>query len=256
MPYAANLHAILDREPPPAEGLRSTDIDYRVADTSCRGYLSRPSDDTERPGVLVLHDWLGVGDYVRMRADMLARLGYVALSADLYGAEVRPTPEEAPKLAASYYADQELLRQRVVGGYQALLEQPGVDRTKTAAIGYCFGGSAALQLARSGAEVGGVVSFHGGLQPGPAGEANAISARVLILHGAIDPVVPDDAVLAVENEFRAVSTLDWQLTTYAGAMHAFTLPDAADPGHGAQFNATAERRSWLAMKNFLTELFG
>ena len=255
MPYAPSLTAILDREPRPAAGLTSDEVDYAVGDTTCRGYLSRPADDERHPGVLVLHDWLGVGDYVRMRADMLARLGYAAFAADLYGVDVRPSPEEAPGVAAGYYRDQELFRRRIVGGYQAMLAQTGVDQTKTAAIGYCFGGSAALQLARTGADVGGVVSFHGALRSGPEGEAAAISARVLILHGAIDPVVGDEDVLAVENEFRAVAHLDWTLTTYASSMHAFTLPEANDPEHGAQFNPTAERRSWLAVKNFLTELF-
>ena len=253
MPYPASLTAILDREPAGA-GTRSTEIDYEVDGVVCRGYVARPDDDAEHPGVLIAHDWLGVSDYVRMRADMLARLGYVALAADLYGADVRPTDEEAPQVAGGYYRDLPLLRRRALGGHATLLAQPGVDAGRTAAIGYCFGGSAVLQLARTGADLKGVVSFHGALQTGPEGEAADIRAKLLVLNGAVDPVVPDEAVLAFADELRQVPTLDWQLTAYSGAMHAFTLPDADAPDHGAQFHPAAERRSWLAMKNFLAEV--
>ncbi len=255
MTYPSNLTAVLDREAPPATGTTSNDLDYEVGGVLCRGYLSRPDDDQNHPGVLVVHEWTGIGDYVRMRADMLARLGYVALAADLYGADVRPTQQEAPAIAGRYYQDQPLLRSRLVGSFETLLAQPGVDPQATAAIGYCFGGAAALQLARTGIDVGGVVSFHGSLQTGPEGEAAAIRAKVLVLHGAADPLVPQAAVTALQDELRAAPTLDWQLTAYSGAMHAFTMPGVDVPEHGAQFNPTAERRSWQAMKNFLSEVF-
>ena len=251
--YAANLTEILEREPLPATGTIGHEVDYKVGDVLCRGYLARPDDDEDHPAVLVIHDWLGVSDYVRMRADMLARLGYQAFAGDIYGADTRPTPAQAPAVAGAYYADPELLRSRVSAAFERMLAEPGADRARTAAIGYCFGGSAVLQLARTGADVGSVVSFHGALQTGPTGEAERIRARLLVLAGALDPVVPDDAVLAFENELRAAPDLDWQLTTYAGAMHAFTVPDADSPDHGAVFNARAEKRSWQAMKAFLTE---
>jgi dienelactone hydrolase len=255
MPYPASLTAILDREPA-RSATRSAEVEYEVDGVLCRGYVARPDDDADHPGVLVAHDWVGVSDYVRMRADMLARLGYIALAADLYGADVRPTEQEAPKVAAQYYGDLDLFRRRVLGGYAELLAQPGVDADRTAAIGYCFGGSAVLQLARAGADVNGVVSFHGALQTGPEGEAAGITAKLLVLNGAVDPVVPDEAVLAFADELRSVPSLDWQLTAYSGAMHAFTLPDADAPDHGAQDHAVAERRSWQAMKNFLAEVLG
>lgn len=251
--YSENLTQILEREPL-AAGVVGTEVDYRVGDTDCRGYLARPDDDAVHPGVLVVHDWLGVSDYVRMRADMLARLGYVAFAADIFGADTRPTPGEAAAVAGGYYGDRELWRRRATGGFERLLAESAVDRARTAAIGYCFGGSTAIELARTGAEVGAVVSFHGGLPTGPEGEAQGIRAKLLVLHGGIDPVVPDDAITAFKEEMRTAPDLDWQLTTYSGAMHAFTLPDANTPEHGAQFNAVAERRSWQAMKTFLAEV--
>jgi dienelactone hydrolase len=254
--YAARLTAILDREPPPAAGVATSSVEYVVDGVTCRGYLARPDDGRSHPAVLVLHDWLGVGDYVRMRAEMLARLGYVAFAADLYGAGTRPAPAEAPAVARGFYDDPELWRTRITGGFQRLLAEPGVDDARTAAIGYCFGGAAALELARAGADVRAVVSFHGGLRTGPPGEAARISARLLVLHGACDPVVPDDAVVAFVDELRGAPDVDWQLVIYAGAMHAFTLPDADAPERGAQYHPVAERRSWQAMKHFLADSFG
>ncbi|MDX6365734.1 MAG: hypothetical protein QOK30_810 [Nocardioidaceae bacterium] len=252
-PYAPNLADILDREPMPTVAVVGTEVDYSVGGVACRGYLARPDDDDSHAGVLIVHDWLGVTDYVRMRADMLARLGYTAFAADVYGADVRPSPSEAPAVAGGYYGNRPLWRERVAGGFDRLLDEPSVDRERTAAIGYCFGGSGALELARTGVELRAVVSFHGALPTGPDGEAQRIRAKLLVLRGAIDPVVPDEAVVAFQDELRQAPDLDWQLTTYSGAMHAFTIPDANSPDHGSVFNAVAERRSWRAMKEFLAE---
>lgn len=253
MAYTPEQTAILEREPLPPQGTTSAEVTYDVEGTTCSGYLARPDDYQPHPGVLVVHNWLGVTDAVRFRADMLARLGYVAFAVDVFGAEVRPTPEEAPGVAGGFYGDQRLFRARLTAGLEQLLAQPGVDATRTAAMGYCFGGSGALQLARTGADLKAVVSFHGALQAGPAGEAADIRAKVLVLTGAIDPVVPPEAVDAFESELRTVPELDWQVVTYSGSMHAFTEPDADAPDHGAQFNAVAEARSWQAMKNFFAE---
>lgn len=253
--YTPPLTRILEREPLPEDGIVSGDVDYEADGVAYRGYSARPADDGRHPGILVVHDWLGVTDYVRMRCDMLARLGYSAFAGDIYGADIRPTPEEAPAVAAGFYRDRPLWRKRLGEAFDQLLAEPSVDPSRTAAIGYCFGGSAVLELARTGAQVGAVVSFHGGLPTGPAGEAAQIGAKVLVLHGASDPVAPDDAMLAFVNDLRTAPAVDWELTVYAGAMHAFTLPDANDPAHGAQFNAIAERRSWSAMKDFLVETF-
>ena len=253
--YAPDLDRILSREPEPEGGIRTAEIDYDVAGTACRGFLAVPAQAPGPvPGVLVVHDWLGVTDVVRMRCEMLARLGYAAFAADVYGADTRPSDAEAAQVAGRFYGDQALWRQRMTGAFERMLEEDAVDASRTAAIGYCFGGSSALQLARTGADVKAVVSFHGGLQAGPEGEAERIRGSVLILTGAIDPVVPDDAVRAVQDEFRRVPDLDWTVVTYAGAMHAFAVPTADAPDHGAQFHPRAEARSWTAMKDFFAEV--
>lgn len=253
--YAPDLGRILSREPEPAGGTTSREVRYSVDGTGCEGYLATPAEASSPvPGVLVVHDWNGVTDSVRMRCDMLARLGYAAFAADIFGAGVRPSDAEAAQVAGTYYRDPALWRQRVVGAFDRMREEPVVDTARTAAIGYCFGGSTALQLARTGADLRAVVSFHGGLAIGPAGEAEGIRAALLILTGAIDPVVPARDVQALEAELGRVPHLDWQVVTYSGAMHAFTVPGANVPDHGAQFDARAERRSWTAMKDFFAEV--
>ncbi|MCU1472333.1 dienelactone hydrolase family protein [Amnibacterium sp.] len=253
--YAPDLDRILSREPEPAGGTISSDVDYTVGGTPCRGYLAAPAGPAGPvPGVLVVHDWLGVTDSVRMRCDMLARLGYAAFAADIYGADVRPSDAEAARVAGAYYGDQGLWRQRVVGAFDRMREEAVVDRARTAAIGYCFGGSTALQLARTGADLRGVVSFHGALATGPEGEAEGIRAALLVLTGAIDPVVPAEDVQALEAELGRVPGLDWTVVTYSGAMHAFSVPEANAPDHGARFDPRAEARSWIAMKDFFAEV--
>ena len=254
--YSPQLTALLDREPLPSTGVETADVDYEVDGVACRGFTAAPVGDGPYPSVLVLHDWTGVGDYVQMRCEMLARLGYLAFAGDVYGAETRPSQAEAAGVAGGYYADPELFATRVVGAFEAMVAAPRVDPARTAAIGYCFGGTAALLLARTGADVAAVSSFHGVLQPGLGGDASAITAKVQVLTGAADPLVDADAVAAYEADLSTAPGVDWQLTSYAGAMHAFTLPDANAPDHGAQFQPRAEARSWEAMKTFLAEVVG
>jgi dienelactone hydrolase len=233
-------------------------VEYRQGDTVLEGYLAY--DDTfagKRPGVLVVHEWNGLGDYVKKRANQLARLGYVAFCADIYGKGIRPdTVEAAAKEAAKYRgADRSLLRARAQAGLDELRRQPMVDADRLAAIGYCFGGTAVLELARSGADMRGVVSFHGGLDtPNPA-DAKKIRAKVLVLHGADDPHVPPSQVAAFEDEMRK-GGVDWQMVIYGGAVHSFTNPDSgSDPSKGVAYNEKADRRSWEAMKVFFAEIF-
>jgi|SRR5674476_539359 dienelactone hydrolase len=254
---SAPLQGLLEREPEPLAPLRSTEVRYEHDGVPLAGHLVAPSGPGPFPGVLVVHDWYGVGDYVRVRCELLARLGYVALAADIYGDGVRPVdPDQASALARGFYADLPLLRARATAGLERLRAEPAVDGTRVGAIGYCFGGSTVLQLARTGADLAGVVSFHGGLQTGEPGTAQAIRAALLVLTGAVDPVVPDSAVAAFQDELRQAPGLDWQVVSYSGAMHAFTIPGVDSPEHGSQYNAVAERRSWTAMKDFFGEIFG
>jgi dienelactone hydrolase len=234
-------------------------VEYRQGDTVLEGYLAY--DDATvgtRPGVLVIHEWTGLGDYVKMRVVQLAHLGYVAFAPDIYGKGIRPaTAEAAAREAAKYRgADRSLLRARVRAGLDELRKRPMVDGGRLAAIGYCFGGTAALELARSGAELRGVVSFHGGLDTPNPGDAKNIRGAVLVLHGADDPHVPPPQVTAFQEEMRR-ARVDWQLVFYGGAVHGFTNPDAGnDPSKGVAYDKKADLRSWEAMRLFFAEIFG
>ena len=233
-------------------------VDYRQGDTTLEGYLAY--DDSvsgRRPGILVVHEWTGLGPYVRKRVEQLARLGYVAFGADIYGKGIRPaTQEAAAREAGKYKGDRPLLRARVRAGLDELIKQPQVDPKNLAAIGYCFGGTAVLELARSGADIKGVVSFHGGLDTPTPGDARNIKARVLAMQGADDPFVPPAQRAAFMDEMRN-GGVDWQFITYGGAVHSFTNPDAGnDNSKGAAYNAKADQRSWGAMRLFFDELFG
>jgi len=254
MTYAPVFQTVLDREPEPPGGVVGRDVDYDADGTPSRGYLAVPGDAAgPLPAVLVVHDWLGVTDATRMRCDMLARLGYVAFAADVFGADVRPTEAEASTVVGGYYGNRELWRSRLSAAYARLVDEPAADSSRLAAIGYCFGGSSAIELARLGVDLRAVASFHGGLSKGEEGDAERIRAKLLVLTGAADPVVPDDAVKAFEDDLRTAPEVDWQLVSYSGAMHAFTVPNADSPEHGAAYDERADRRSWTAMKDFFAE---
>lgn len=232
-------------------------LEYKQGDTRLVGYLATPEDTAEsRPGVLVVPEWKGLNDYAKQRAEQLAELGYVALAADIYGeGKVVTSNEEAGKLAKQYKDDRDLLRARVNAGLDALKAQSAVDSEKVAAIGYCFGGTAVLELARSGADVNGVVSFHGGLDTPTPEDSKNIKAKVLVLHGGDDPLVPPEQVQAFKDEMRQ-GNVDWQFITYGGAVHSFTNPaSGSDPSQGVAYDAAADRRSWQHMQLFFDELF-
>lgn len=239
----------------PAADLTTRTIEYTQGDAVLEGVLTfDPAGPAKRPGIVVVPNWMGVGPRARESAEKLARLGYVALVADIYGKGVRPASgKEAGVLAGKYKGDRPLLRARVNAALDLLKRQPNVDTTRLGAIGYCFGGTSALELARSGAPVLGVVSFHGGLgSPTPA-DARQIKGKVLALHGADDPYVPEAEVKGFEDEMRAAG-VDWQLVKYSNAVHSFTDLDAgSDNSKGAAYNASADRRSWEAMKDFFAE---
>lgn len=230
---------------------------YEHGDTTLEGYLAYPEASSRPlPGVLVVHDWGGPGDYSRRRAEQIAEAGYVAFAIDMYGQGVRPTStEEKAKQAGIYRSDRALMRARARAGLDVLLTNPKVDARRVAAIGYCFGGGTALELARSGAPIAGVVSFHGNLDtPNPA-DAKAIKAKLLICHGADDPYVPAEQVFAFQQEMKGAG-VDYQFIAYGGAVHAFTQKEAGnDNSKGAAYNESADRRSWQAMRDFFVEIF-
>jgi len=238
-------------------GIGNEIVTYEHDGVVLEGYLAWDDEiEGKRPGVLVVHQWMGVSDNERMRADMLAELGYVAFALDIYGQGVRPqNRQEASQEAGKYYGDRELFRARLTAGLAELKRHPLVDGGRVAAIGYCFGGGGVLELARTGAELAGVVSFHGSLDtPLPAAKGD-IKAKVLVCHGAVDPYVKPEAVHGILEEMEAAG-VDYQLIMYAGAVHAFTQKGAGDdPSQGTAYNAAADRRSWRAMQDFFAEIF-
>jgi len=208
------------------------------------------------PGVVVIHQWMGLTDHERKVADDLAKLGYAALAADIYGEGVRPKDgKEAGAQAGKFKGDRALYQARIKAALDALKAQPGVDGSNIAVIGFCFGGTGALEAARAGLPVKGVVSFHGGLDVPEGRAVKPIAAKVLVCHGAVDPYVPAKDVAAFHEEMKTAKA-DYVFIAYAGAVHAFTQKEAGnDPSKGAAYNEAAATRSWRHMKGFLEESF-
>lgn len=240
--------------PSPA-AIQTRTVEYQQGDTTLEGVLVY--DDavkSKRPGVLIVHQWMGVTDYEKKRAEMLAKLGYVAFCADIYGKGVRlTTVPEAGAQAGKYKGDRALLRARVNAGLDAFKKSELVDANHIAALGYCFGGTTVIELARSGAEVAGVVSFHGGLDSPTPADGKSIKCKVLACHGADDPFVPAKDLTAFEDEMKQAG-VDWQLIQYGGAVHSFTDWKADGSMKGAQYNERADKRSWEDMKQFFAEI--
>ncbi len=211
----------------------------------------------KRPAVLVIHQWTGLTENEKLRSRMLAELGYNVFAADIYGQGIRPKPPESGKEAGKYKGDRKLYRARMNAALDLLKADEHTDASKVAAIGYCFGGTGVLELARAGTEIAGVVSFHGGLDaaPGMTAEAGKIPAKILVLHGADDPFVPAEQIAAFEKEMNDAKA-NWQMNLYSGAVHAFTQKEAGnDNSKGAAYNESADKRSWEAMKSFFAEIF-
>jgi dienelactone hydrolase len=238
--------------------IRSWEVTYRHGDQLLEGFIAWDQNVRgRRPGVLVFPDWMGVGPVGQEVARRLAQSGYVAFVGDMYGKGIRPKDrQQASQLAGSYRKDRPLMRARAKASLDELERSEHVDAHRTAAIGYCFGGTVALELARSGAALSGVVSLHGGLEtPSPA-DAKTFKPRVLALHGADDPLAPTEHRVAFEDEMRKAGA-DWQMVVYGGAVHAFTNRTVGnDKSSGLAYDERADRRSWEAMLAFFQEIFG
>ena len=242
--------------------IKTETIEYKDGDVTCKGVLvyegPPQAKHTRRPGVLIIPEWWGVNDYVKTRAKQLAELGYIAFVADMYGdAKVTTDPKQAGEWAMALRDDRKKLRARAMAGFDAFKKTQPVAMDGSgqfAAIGYCFGGTTVLELARGGADLVGVVSFHGGLDmpdPAPA----AIKAKILICHGADDPMVPPEQVQGFVTELQKAKA-DYQVNWYANSVHAFTNPEADSfKISGIGYNKLADQRSWTAMKDFFTEIF-
>lgn len=222
------------------------------------GYLAYDNAVTEkRPGVMIIHDWNGIDDYEKGRARQLAELGYVAFAADIYGkGNTASEPGKAGEWAGKFRnGDRALFRARAIQGLEFLKAQPQTDATKIAAIGYCFGGTGVLELARSGTELNGVISFHGGLSTSPtAAPTVEVNTRVLVCHGADDPGVPAEEVNAFLDEMRAAK-VDYEFIAYGDAVHSFTNPGAGnDKSRGNAYNEKADKRSWEHLKVFFNDV--
>jgi dienelactone hydrolase len=254
---AALLHATRGAAPvEAAPEIEEKAVEYKQGDTVCEGFLAvDPSVQGKRPGVLVVHEWMGLVDFTKDRTRALAKLGYVAFAADVYGKGVRPKDaKEAGEQAGKLKGDRALLRARTKAALDLLLADPRVDASRIGAIGYCFGGTAVLELARSGAPVAATVTFHGGLDTPTPADAKNVKGKVLALAGGDDPHVPPKQVADFEEEMRK-GGVDWQVVRYGGAMHSFTNPGANDAAHGVAYDASADRRSWAAMQSLFGEVF-
>jgi dienelactone hydrolase len=236
--------------------IQSKTIDYKDGDTELQGYVAwDDAAEGQRPGVMVSHAWAGRSDFENNKAEELAKLGYVGFAIDNFGKGVLGTStEENSALIQPFLEDRKMLQGRMQNALDVLKGLDQVDDAQVAAIGFCFGGLCVLDLARSGADVNGVVSFHGLFGSPGNTSGNKIKAKVLALHGWDDPMATPDQVVSLGEELSGMDA-DWQLHGYGNTMHAFTNPDANDPEFGTVYSADADRRSWNAMQYFLSEVF-
>ncbi|OGT60564.1 MAG: carboxymethylenebutenolidase [Gammaproteobacteria bacterium RIFCSPHIGHO2_12_FULL_43_28] len=231
-------------------------IDYHDGEHLLEAYMA--FDDrttTPKPAVIVVHDWSGKNEFARKKADELAELGYIGFACDMFGKGVLgTTKEEKSALIQPLLQDRQRLQQRMLAAVNTLLEFNQVDKEKIGAIGFCFGGLCVLDLARTGTDIKGVVSFHGLFSPPENHKHQLIKAKVLALHGYDDPMGTPDQVMSFATEMTKAKA-DWQIHMYGNTMHAFTNPEANDPSFGTVYDKKADIRSWIAMKDFFGEVF-
>jgi dienelactone hydrolase len=236
--------------------MQTRDVDYRCGEANLRGYLAHENAAGPRPGVLVFHEGLGLNEFAIERARRLAELGYVALAADMFGERRQGTNlQEIATLVGGLRAEPEKLRARGRAALATLAALPQVDAGRCAAIGFCFGGAVVLELARAGADLKAVVSFHGVLATKLPAQSGQVKASVLVCTGAEDPLAPPDQVATFEDEMRSAAVADWQVISYGNTLHGFTNP-AADGSmmRTAMYNEQADRRSWASMQSLFDEV--
>jgi len=233
----------------------SNTVNYLDGGTLLQAFFAYDdSFEERRPAVLISHAWGGRDEFVNNKAKQLAELGYVAFALDMYGQGILgKSPEENAVLMQPFIDDRQLLQKRINAALYAVTLLPWVDDSRIAAIGFCFGGLCVLDLARMGADVKGVVSFHGLLYTPENSEKKTVTAKVLALHGHDDPMATADQLKAFTTEMTDLN-VDWQLHSYGNTVHAFTNPEANNPAMGTVYNETADKRAWQSMKNFLEEV--
>jgi dienelactone hydrolase len=241
--------------------VQGEEVRYTVGETELVGFLAY--DDAvegKRPGVLVVHEWWGQNEYARSRATQLAELGYTALALDMYGGgKVAGHPEDAGKFMQALVGDLPTAEKRFHAAHDLLKKHPTVDAERTAAIGYCLGGGVVLYMAQAGAELDGVVSFHGSLAVSPTDPAEEVHARMLVLNGAADPFTQAEHFGEFTRKMAAAK-VDFEIKNYAGVLHSFTNPDATETGKKfglpLAYDSAADQDSWQRMQRFFGEIFG
>ena len=233
--------------------MKTEKITYQSGDNSFEGFLAQPEGDSN-PCVLIAHTWAGRDAFVEEKAKLLTELGYAAFAIDMYGdGKIGTSNEENAGMMQPLLDDREELARRALASLDAVSKIDSIDASKIAIMGYCFGGLVAMDLARTGADIKGAVSFHGFLA-GPENSTNEIKAKLLALHGDSDPMVGQDQIESFRQEMTS-KKVDWQLHVFGGAMHSFTNPEANDPDFGAVYSKNADERSWKIFTDLLKELF-
>ena len=235
----------------------SKPVQYQDGNTSLEGHIAwDDAIEGKRPGVLVVHEWWGLNDYARGRAEQLAKLGYVAFALDMYGkGKLTEHPQQAGEWAGMIRKNVAAWQKRGLAGLDILKQHEHVDQQRLAAIGYCFGGATVCQMAYSGAELRGVVSFHGSLPAPEPEQSQQIKAKLLICHGAADPFVPKPQIAKFQEALERAGA-DWQMVYYSGARHSFTNPGANKRGmDGLRYDKNADTRSWQHMQSFFDQVF-
>lgn len=243
-----------------ATQIHGKDVDYSDGGVVMKGYLAYDDNVSgKRPGVLVVHEWWGHNEYARNRARMLAELGYTALAVDMYGdGKQAMHPDDAGKFSSELMKNFDVARSRFIAAMNFLKQQPSVDPSRIAAIGYCFGGAVVLNMARQGLDLKGVASFHGGLSAVEPARTGSVRSKILVLHGAEDSFIKPEQIDAFKSEMKGAGA-DFKFISYPDAKHSFTNPDADTYGEEFKipvaYNAAADKRSWDELKSFLVKIF-